>query len=151
LLGRKVTLKNGKVLEWLGAEIQQTIAAASKHEALQPYAEQLTMNLGLVQQTLGAMMPMAQKGDFERFLADATSFMDFFGTIIIGWQWLKMATSASELMANGTGEQPKDFYEAKVHTMKFFYKYEMARTKGLSKILIDQLDLTVDMELSYLD
>jgi butyryl-CoA dehydrogenase len=151
LLGRKVMLKNGKVLEWLGAEMQSTIDAALKHEALKPYAETLTMNLGLVQQTIGALMPLAQKGDFERFLADATAFMDFFGTIVIGWQWLKMATVASDLLANGTGTQPGEFYEAKVHTMKFFYKYEMSRTKGLSKVITDELDLTVDMEVSYLD
>lgn len=151
LLGRKVMLKNGKVLEWLGAEMQSTTAAALKHEALKPYAEMLTMNLGLVQQTIGALMPIAQKGDFERFLADATTFMDFFGTIVIGWQWLKMATVASDLLANGTGTQPGEFYEAKVHTMKFFYKYEMSRTRGLAKVIVDDLDLTVDMQLSYLD
>lgn len=151
LLGRKVMLKNGKVLEWLGAEIQTTIAGASKHEALAPYAQQLTMNLGLVQQTIGALMPHAQKGDFERFLADATSFMDFFGTIVIGWQWLKMATSAAEALADNSSSYSKGFYEAKIHTMKFFYKYEMSRTKGLSKLIIDELDLTVDMELVYLD
>lgn len=151
LLGRKVMLKNGKVLEWLGAEMQATIAAASKHEALAPYGQQLTMNLGLVQQTIGALMPHAQKGDFERFLADATAFMDFFGTIVIGWQWLKMATSATEAMADNSGTYSREFYEAKIHTMKFFYKYEMSRTKGLSKVVMDNLDLTVDMELAYLD
>lgn len=151
LLGRKVMLKNGKVLEWLSAEIQATISGAMKHEALTPYAQQLTTNLGLVQQTIGALMPHAQKGDFERFLADATTFMDFFGTIVIGWQWLKMAVSASDLLADGSGSQPTEFYQAKVHTMKFFYKYEMSRTRGLSKVIIDELDLTVDMELSYLD
>ena len=143
LLGRKVGLHDGKVLEWLADEIKPTLSAAAQRPELQAYAAQLTENLGMVQQVLGGLMRYAQKGDFERYLADATLFMDFFGTIIVGWQWLKIAVVASE-----TGGE---FYQSKLHTMKFFFKYELSRTKGLSKVILDELDLTVDMELDYLD
>jgi len=143
LLGRKVGLHDGKVLEWLGSEVQAVILEAMKQENLQPFAQQLASSLSQVQEVLGALMPHAKKGDFERYLADATLFMDFFGTLIIGWQWLKIAVVANT--RSGT------FYEAKVHTMKFFFKYELSRTRGLAKVIMDELDLTVDMELSYLD
>lgn len=143
LLGRKVGLQDGKVLEMLGQEVQSTIMEAMKHESLQPYAQQLGASLGQVQEVLGALMRYAKKGDFERYLADATLFMDFFGTLIIAWQWLKIAVASQG--KSGT------FYEGKIHTMKFFFKYELSRTKGLSKVIMDELDLTVDMELDYLD
>jgi alkylation response protein AidB-like acyl-CoA dehydrogenase len=151
LLGRKVGLKNGKVLEWLAQEIQQTIHQASAHESLQSYIRELGENLSLIQKVLGTLMPKAQNGDFERYLADATIFMDLFGTIVIGWQWLKMGVSAQNALDAETRPFSKEFYEAKVHTLKFFYKYEMSRCKGLAKTIMDELDLTVDMDLDYLD
>ncbi|PIQ47468.1 MAG: acyl-CoA dehydrogenase [Cytophagales bacterium CG12_big_fil_rev_8_21_14_0_65_40_12] len=151
LLGRKVGLKNGKVLEWLAQEIQQTIYQASAHESLQSYIRELGENLSLIQKVLGTLMPKAQNGDFERYLADATVFMDLFGTIVIGWQWLKMGVSAQNALDAEEKPFSKEFYEAKIHTLKFFYKYEMSRCKGLAKTIMDELDLTVDMDLDYLD
>ena len=49
-------------------------------------------------------MPHAKEGNYERFLADATIFMDFFSTIVIGWQWLKMANAATEMLANNSND-----------------------------------------------
>ena len=144
LLGRKVMLKNGEILKDLSAEIQKTISEAEKYDELKPYGQILLMNMGLVQEVIGALLPHAMKGDHQRFLADATLFMDMFSTIIIGWQWLKMAAKSKESLVTGKGNYSEAFYEGKVHTMKFFYKYEMGRTRGLAKIIQDQKDLTLE-------
>lgn len=144
LLGRKVVLKNGEILKDLSKEIQATIAEADKYDELKPYGQDLMMNLGLVQEVLGALMPHAMKGDHQRFLADATLFMDMFSTIIIGWQWLKIATKSKEALITGDKKYSEAFHEGKVHTMRFFYKYEMGRTRGLAKIIQDQQDLTLE-------
>ena len=151
LLGRKVMLHEGKVLQWLGEEIQATIKSAMPHAAMQEEAAELGAQLALVQQVLGALMPHAQKGDFERFLSDATLFMDFFGTIVVGWQWLKMGVSAAEGLAQEPTASEKTFYESKIHCLKFFYKYELSRTKGLAKTIMKELSLTVDVNLEYFD
>jgi len=144
LLGRKITQQNGKALELLAAEIQKSIASANSYDALKPYADILLENLGLVKKVISTLMPHALKGDFERFLADATVFMDFFGTITIGWQWLKIATEASKILENNSGTQPNLFYKSKIHTMKFFFTYELIRTKGLAKILMNDEKLTIE-------
>jgi len=149
LLGRKVSLKSGKVLEWLGEEIQDTIKTSTAYNDLAPFAKTLGESLMLVQQVLGQLMPIAKKGDYERFLSDATIFMDFFGTIVIGWQWLKIANSAKKSLEDGLHD--KSLLEGKIHTMKFFYKYEMSRTKGLAKTIVDDLKLTLDVDLNYFD
>jgi butyryl-CoA dehydrogenase len=151
LLGRKVGLKNGKVLEWLAAEVQQTIHQASAHESLQAHIRVLGENLSLIQKVLAALMPKAQSGDFERYLADATIFMDLFGTIVIGWQWLKIGVAAQYALDGETKPYSNEFYESKIHCLKFFYKYEMSRCKGLAKTMMDELELTVDMNLDYFD
>ena len=143
LLGRKITQKNGKALELLATEIQQTIASANCHDKLQPFADILLENLGLIKNVMSVLIPHAIKGNYERFLADASVFMDFFGTIVIGWQWLKIATNASTLLKNSNGNQPKEFYNSKIHTMKFFYTYELVKTKGLAKTLMNNEKLTI--------
>ena len=92
---------------------------------------------------MSTLIPHAIKGNYEHFLADASVFMDFFGTIIIGWQWLKIATKASTMLENNNGNQPKEFYNSKIHTMKFFYTYELVKTKGLAKTLMNTEELTI--------
>ncbi len=150
LLGRKVGLKNGEALQRLAKEIMTTVETASTYDELKPYAETLQKNLGMVQEVLGALMPLAMKGDHERFLADATLFMEMFSTIIVGWQWLKMATAAKQALLTGSGTYSTTFYESKVHTMKFYYKYEMGKTRGLAKVIMDQQDLTLsDVSVAY--
>ena len=151
LMARKVGLKNGKVLEWLANEIQNTIKQASSYESLQSNIRVLGESLNSIQRVLTALMPHAHDGDFERYLADATVFMDLFGTVVIGWQWLKIGVSAQRDLSEGNSEFSADFLEGKLHTLHFFYKYEMSRCKGLSKTLMDELALTVDMKLAYLD
>jgi len=148
LLGRKVNLKNGKVMQWLAEEVMETITKASRVEGFHVYANELEQNLKMIQQVLTELAPIAQKGDFERYLSDATVFMDLFGTVIIGWQWLKIANQAYDELSNTTHQ--KAAMEGKIHTMKFFYKYEMSRTKGLAKTLLNQLTLTLDFNLDYL-
>ncbi|MFK7903737.1 MAG: acyl-CoA dehydrogenase C-terminal domain-containing protein, partial [Chitinophagales bacterium] len=116
---------------------------ASTYDELKPYAAKLTQKLGLTQKVLKFLGAFAQAGNFERFLSAATLFMDFFGTITIGWQWLKMATAAKQALVTGKMEQATEFYESKIHTMKFFYKYEMAKTSALADIMMDEEVLTI--------
>jgi len=77
LLGRKVTMQNGKALQLLSAEIMKTIQEASKVEGLQSYAKTLGAKLQLTQKVLGHLMPHAMKGDYERYLADASVLWNF--------------------------------------------------------------------------
>jgi len=149
LLGRKITMKKGKALELLAIEIQETIKNASKFDDLKPFANTLLENLSLVQKVIGTIMPHAMKGNYERFLADATVFMDFMGTIVIGWQWLKTAAVAKQTLADGNGNQPSAFYESKIHTMKFFYTYEISKTKGLAKTVMNNEELTITTSKDY--
>lgn len=143
LLGRKVGLKNGKALEYLAAEVQQDIEQAMTHDELKPYAAQLGKKLALVQQVLGKLMPFAAKGQYERYLSDATLFMEMMSTITVAWQWLKMGTAAKQALVTGDQTYTAEFLESKVHTLKFFYKYELAKVDSLAGILMSDEVLTI--------
>ena len=92
-------------------------------------------------------MPHALGGDTERYLADATLFLELFGIVVIAWQWLKQATVAAHTMLtqNPQGDDLV-FYEGKIHTMKFFFHYEVPKTLGLAQRLKDTEVLTIVTE-----
>lgn len=135
LLGRKVTMMDGAALKLLAKEIEMTITAAMTKEELKQHAVKLGEGAKMIEACLGHLMPHAMKGNHERYLADATIFMDLFGTIVIGWQWLKMGLAALE--------QDDSFKQSKLHTLQYFYKYEMSRCKGLQKTICDDSEVTV--------
>lgn len=143
LLGRKVTMENGKAAQLLAAEMQQTIEQALMFDELKPYARQLGEKMKLSQKVLNFLMPFAMKGEFERFLSDATIFMDFFSTLVLGWLWLEMGVVAKRELVSGNTAFSPDFYESKVHAMKFFFKYELPRMEGLAPTLMSEEVLTI--------
>jgi len=143
LLGRKVTMQKGKALEYLSAEVKKDMEAAQTYDELKPYAGMLGQKLQLVQKVLGQLMPYAMKGQYERYLSDATLFMQMMSTVVVGWQWLKMATAAKQALVTGDSTYTAAFYESKVHTLKFFYKYELAKVDSLAQILMDETVLTI--------
>ncbi len=139
LLGRKVTMMEGAALELLSDEIKATIGEAMKHQELKSYAVELGGAAQLIEACLAHLMPEAMKGNHEKFLADATIFMDLFGTVVIGWQWLKMGSAA-------LNDSDPVFKQGKLHTLDYFYKYEMSRCKGLQKTICADSDVTIKME-----
>ncbi|HLL95792.1 MAG TPA: acyl-CoA dehydrogenase [Spirosoma sp.] len=144
LLGRKMTMKGGKAPQLLFAEITKTISEAGTFDDLKPYADQLTGELARVQDVMTTLLPHALKGDTERYLSDATLFLEMFGIVVVAWQWLKQAVVASQtiLTQNPQGDD-LTFYEGKIHTMKFFFHYEVPKTLGLAVRLKDTEVLTI--------
>ncbi|MDW3211355.1 MAG: acyl-CoA dehydrogenase [Reichenbachiella sp.] len=138
LMGRKVTMHDGAALKLLANEIEETIKLAISKEELKSYATTLGANAQLIQTTLGHLVPFAMKGNHERYLADATIFMDLFSTVVIGWQWLKMGLAALK-------QNDANFKASKLHTLDYFYKYEMSRCKGLHKTICDDSEVTIKM------
>jgi butyryl-CoA dehydrogenase len=142
LLGRKVTMQNGKALELLSEEIMKTIQEASGIKSLQVYAKTLGEKLQLTQKVLGHLLPHARKGDYERYLADASVFMEFLSLVLIGWTWLDIGVHATNI-SNEKATYSAAFYESKIHTMKYFYTYELPKTSGLSEVLFNSESITI--------
>jgi len=143
LLGRKAVMQNGKAMMLLVGKIQETMTAASTYDEFKPYIKVMANKLKETQEVMQYLLQYAMKGEHEKFLADATIFMEFFSTIVIGWQWLKIATVAKEALLTGNTTQPTEFYESKIHTMKFFFKYEMPKTTAALTTLLDPDFLTI--------
>ena len=144
LLGRKVTQANGKGLQYLHGLINKTIEDAKTFDDLKPYADQLKTETQRIGSVTSHLLQFALKGDYERFLADANLYMDMFSIITVGWQWLKQAVVAKKAMVTQSTEGTElAFYESKIHTMKYWFHYEMPKTQGLATRLMDNEVLTI--------
>jgi butyryl-CoA dehydrogenase len=151
LLGRKITMENGAALAHLSEEMGNTIKMAMAEDTLKSFAEVLTGKTQLMKKVLNHLLGYAGKGNYERFLADATVFMDFFGNILIGWLWLDMALHAHQAVSGGQATREKGFYSGKIHAMQFYFTYELPKTEGLATVLLNTSDLTVSAEEGIFD
>ncbi len=139
LLGRKVMLGDGKALIYLAEEIKESIAEADKYDNLTKYSSKLGSELRELNNVTMHLIGIAQSGDTERFLSDASLYMEVFSNVTIAWQWLKIATAA-ELEKSNLDEL---FYLSKIETMKYFYHYELPKTSSLIKRLMDDDVITI--------
>ena len=144
LLGRKITQHGGKAVGLLLAEMQAAVAAAGAHPELAGLAAQLTKAVGTWQQVTGHLLAVAAQ-DHERFLADATLYLELAGLVTVAWQWLRQAIVAQgALPAAHAADQ--DFYHGKLMAAQYFYEYELVRVPSLAKRLQSANAVTVAMQ-----
>lgn len=150
LLARKVPLQNGKALALLVDEMMRTISLASNYDELKPYADELSSSLQLSQKILQKLMPFAMKGNYERYLSDANLFMEYMSIVVLSWLWLEMAVNSKEKITTDDLKYSKIFYESKIHTMKFYFKYELPKTLSLAESLMSDEVLTIKEDTEYI-
>lgn len=143
ILGREIPAKGGKAIMALGKMIQADIEKAMKNPKTEKYAAELGKELATMQKVIETKLAIAMTGKVDEFLADSTLFMEYFGLIVVGWQWLKQGQIAVEKLESDALASDKEFYEDKYHTMKFYFHYEFVKTLGLSKRLLDSEILTI--------
>jgi butyryl-CoA dehydrogenase len=123
LLGRKVRMADGAGLTLLLAAIRNELEAARAFPAL---AEEVA-RLGEMTELLPAVTRTLLQAQIDlgpdRALAEATAYLDAFGTIVVAWRWLAMACRAA-------AEPADDFYAGKLAACRFFYRYELRRAKA---------------------
>lgn len=148
LLGRKVPMANGAAMKFLAEEVMETLVDALKNTELSKYAEILKKEMALLQKVSMHLLQIAATGDTERFLSDATLYMELFSINVVAWQWLKQALVATQKKQVTSGDSEEmEFLESKVHTMKYFFHYEVPKTLGLANRLLDDTVLTIEMDM----
>jgi alkylation response protein AidB-like acyl-CoA dehydrogenase len=147
LLGRKITMQNGKAFQLLIYEIEQSIISAKEYNELKSYTDTLTAAIETYKSTLYHLQQYALKGEIEKYLADANLFMELSGIITLGWQWLKMSAVAQQAINTGnTNNQTIAFYKSKIETMKFYFKYELPKLGSLCSTLLNPEMITIKGE-----
>ncbi|MFI5157041.1 MAG: acyl-CoA dehydrogenase [Chitinophagales bacterium] len=144
LLGRQIPMHEGRALKYWKEEAMKDIERAIQMDRLRIYAERLADEIKAFENVTRHLLMLAVKGDQEVFLSDANLYMELFGLINLGWQWLKQASLAEEALKTRTNPPEEErFYHSKTETMQFFFHYELIKTKGLITRLMDEKILTV--------
>lgn len=144
LLGRQIPQNDGKIVDvWL-SEVMPDVEAAERFDNLKKYAEILRGSIDEWKNVTNHLLNIAKSQNSEVFLSDATLYMELFANINVAWQWLRQATAAQQAIANGqnVGDDAA-FYASKIHTMQFYFHYELPKIKGLAMRLLDPTVLTV--------
>ncbi|MFT6148679.1 MAG: butyryl-CoA dehydrogenase [Saprospiraceae bacterium] len=151
LLGRKVLMKNGKATALFFREVGKAIQEGSTVKGLEKYASDLQEAMQLLQKTTGYLIDLAQKDRPEVFLADATLYLEMTGNITIAWQWLLQGIVAAKVLEKGElSEDELNFYNGKIHTLKYYFLYELPKIQGLNHTLLNSGQATLHTPISVL-
>jgi butyryl-CoA dehydrogenase len=149
LLGRKVIMKNGQAFLLFINEIEDTIGAAHQYNELREFANDLNTTLTSLQDVTQYLITLAQQQGPEAFLADATLYLEFFSIVTIAWQWLLQGVAAQKALDNSPKKADQNFYQGKIFTLRYFFAYELPKTLGLARRLMDDDRLTVEMQTDF--
>jgi alkylation response protein AidB-like acyl-CoA dehydrogenase len=136
LLGRKVVMQGGAGLALLVDTVSATIgragtdlaeSAAQLHAALQRVVEVTTI--------------LWSTGDPETALANATTYLEAVGHVVLAWIWLE------QLIA--VGDRGGDFYEGKRAAGRYFFRYELPKVDPMLDLLASLDRTTVEMSGSW--
>ena len=128
---------------WL-EEVRKDISDAQAHDVLKPYAALLEKYISDWKDTSHQLLAIAAKGNAEVFLSDATLYLELFGILNVSWMWLKQGVVAQKALDEKAPEgEEHQFYASKLHTMKFYFHYELPKAKSLTERLLDNTVLTV--------
>ena len=96
--------------------------------------QEVTMHLVSVAQTEGP----------EAYLSDATLYLELFGILVIGWQWIKQGIKVEELKLANTKSYSAEFLQSKGHALQYFFEYEVPKAEGLITRLKSMNRVTVN-------
>jgi len=150
LLGRKIMMHGGAAFKYFIEEIQQVAGVAKPNDQTASLANQLLSAAKALHETTLHLSELATKQGPEVFLADATLYLEYFSLVTLSWQWLRQANSAVKLLSTADNDTDKNFYESKLITCKYFFEYELPKTKALHQRLMSADNLTLDLENKHL-
>ncbi len=132
LLGRKVLMDGGKKLQKLAGTLQEFVEENESDEHIGEYVTQL----GKAAQQLGSLtMVIGQKamngeGGADEVNAAAVDYLRFFGHVVYGYLWARMAKIAQDKI--DAGQDRDGFYLGKVQTAKFYFTKLFPEIKALA-------------------
>ena len=143
LLGRKMTIGQGRAAMRFAGELEDCAARAAARGAQGPDGEALAAmgrQLAVVAERLFATVRRLHAvGDLNVTLANATVFLEAFGHLVVAWQWLEQALVAQAALP--ASDADRDFYAGKRQAARFFFRWELPRV-GPMLDLLDSIDTT---------
>ncbi len=144
LLGRKVPANGGASFAALLGRIEATAARAT--EAGGDFAEHATDLRAAVARIVEVTTTLGTTGDPALSLANATSYLDGVGQVVVAWLWLDQALAT--LHSDGT-ESDTAFHRGKRAAARYFFVYELPKAYTHFDLLarLDRTTLDLDTDI----
>jgi butyryl-CoA dehydrogenase len=143
LLGRKAVMNDGAAMKLFVREVRQTIAEAQHDRVLAGHAADLDAALGEIAATLQALGPVLASNP-TLALANAVLFLEAFGHTVIAWIWLHQALAAQRGLQKDAAAEAA-FYRGKLAACRWFYRWELPKTRQWHDLLRSLDDTTLTM------
>jgi butyryl-CoA dehydrogenase len=144
-LNRKLAFDDGAGLRALLSSISSDVAIAAAEPALAGLAERLQTAAGSVARTAAALEKKRLAETADRFLENASLFLDMAGHLVIGWIWLRQAISAASARRGDVGSD-REFYDGKLLCCEYFFRYELPKIDYLETVISTSLHIVADAD-----
>ena len=140
LLGRKVRLESGAMLEALLERVSDTAARADK--AGGDWAKAAADLRATGERIRATVARLYGADDLDVTLANASVFLEAFGHWVVAWIWVEQALAAQTALGSaGVDETRTAFLQGKQQAARWFLRWELPRV-GPMLDLLDSLDTT---------
>ena len=143
LLGRKILMSGGKILEPFLTEIDAFCTQHADGESAELVGKVKGLKDELIDLTT-SVGTRAAKSEADAVGAAAFDYLMFIGYLTLGWCWARAAVTARAALQAGTSEQ--DYYETKLATADFYFKRMLPRTALHAATLRESSDSLMRIE-----
>jgi alkylation response protein AidB-like acyl-CoA dehydrogenase len=146
LLGRKILLSDGNLMDGFTQCIQHFCGDPSNAPELSLYAESLT-RLHTEWLELTARIGSRAQRNPDEVGAASVDYLMYCGYIFMGYLWARAAKTA--LVALTAGSEEHDFYRAKLATARFYFERILPRTLALVTTINSGADNIMDLSAEH--
>ena len=123
LLGRKVRMDDGAALRHFMTLVRETACSADAVPALSAHGRALAAVAAQFERVTASLQEVIGR-DTDEGLSNATTYLDAFGRLTVGWIWLQQALAASNLAAR-TPRDRHDHLEGKIRATHWYFRCEL--------------------------
>ena len=132
LLGRKILMSNGQLLQGFTQCIQHFCEESAARTELSPYVETLA-KLHNEWFEMTAAIGQRAAANPDEVGAASVDYLMYCGYLLLGYFWGRAMKTALVALEQGTAEA--DFYQAKLETGRFYFERLLPRTRSLVAII----------------
>jgi alkylation response protein AidB-like acyl-CoA dehydrogenase len=143
LLARKVVGSNGKLLTVFTNEVKEYCKSIRDKSQFNAWSNSIDTHIDEWHQITEDIMHRAAKNPAELGAA-SVDYLMYSGYVVVGYFWLQMAVVAQQKLDEGTSDP--EFYQAKLHTTKFYFDRLLTRTRSLVSAMESGADNLMNME-----
>lgn len=125
LLGRKLGPRGGRGYALFLERVRQDVNADDLLPQSHALAALLSLQINQLERVTTALQ-LQVADNAEQGLSNATTYLDMFGRVLVGWIWLRQAMAAERALDAGATDSEADFYRGKLHTARYFMDWELA-------------------------